>query len=174
MKAIAILTFLLVAAAAGIGVKILLEKKAAAYEYPIHRAITSKDGRTLDAVIHGRSESMLIIERLSDGEEFDLAISQLSAEDQIFAEKLALTTKDASLTEARKKSEKAGDSFIQSRLESIEDLQEKYDAITNEIASGSLSPSILRSRRAQLERVEQEIEELRSAIKQYQYRNKIE
>ena len=174
MKSVSILTLLLILAAAGLGVKIFLEKQAETYDYPVHRTITSEDGRSLEVVIHGRSESMLSIERLSDGREFDWEISKLSAEDQEFAEKLALTTKDEILAAEREKSQQDSDSYIESRLKRIEDLQSRYEALEIEIASGSLTPSVLTNRRTQRDRIEQEIEELHSAIAQYKYRNKIE
>jgi len=176
MKAISIITLILIFVAAGLGVKVYLENREKPLEYPVHRTLTSADGRSLEVVIFGRSLKNLSIERLSDGQRFDLPIANLDTTDRKFAELLPVTKDDSEVTAsvAEEPANKIVDSFIQSRLDAISNLKLKRAALTNEIESGSLSDLIAKNRKKQLKSADAEIRSLQSAITQYKYRNKID
>ena len=174
MKAVSVFTVLLILVAGGLAAKIYFDERDKALEYPLHRTLTSSDGRTLDVVIHGRTESALVIERLNDGNVFHLDITNLSTDDQALAGQLPVNRFEPGGQQSVSKTPQSDDPYIQSRLDSISKLQSRLVALENEIDSGSLNSMLLKNREDELARVEAEITELQSAIKQYKYRNKIQ
>lgn len=175
MKAVSVITLILVVVAAILGARVYLENREESMEYPIHRTLTSADGRSLDVVIHGRSTSNLSIERLSDGQRFDLPIAKLDAVDREFTQQLPVTKKESKATTSapRAPAKDSADSFIQSRVKAIADLRSKRTALLDEIETGSFSDLIAKNRKNELKRVDKEIEGLQSDITQYKYRNKM-
>ena len=175
MKAVSVITLILIVVAAILGARVYLENREESTEYPIHRTLTSADGRSLDVVIHGRSTSNLSIERLSDGQRFDLPIETLDTVDREFSQLLPVTKKESEVAapEIKKPEPEIVDSYIQSRLDAISDLRSKRTALLDEIETGSFSDLIAKNRKNELKRVDKEIEGLQSAITQYKYRKKI-
>ena len=57
-------------------------KQTASWGYPIHRRLTHSDGRTLDAVINGRSQGNIYFRSLRDQRNYTYAIQRLSSADK--------------------------------------------------------------------------------------------
>lgn len=57
---------------------------------PLRRTLTAMDGRTLDAVLLGRTENAVSVRRQADGQEFVIPLEKLSAADRDFIRASAL------------------------------------------------------------------------------------
>lgn len=60
---------------------------------PLRRTLTATDGRTLDAVLLGRTETAVRIRRQADGQEFVIPLEKLAAADRDFIRASALPVK---------------------------------------------------------------------------------
>lgn len=128
-------------------------------EYPVARMLTSSDGKALDASILGKTGNVLHIERVNDGNRFDLPIERLAEEDRKFALRLPEETPPAP--------PKAGetDPYIKSREALIADLQRKIAEAKSVVKSGdSMSGMVLRKRREEIVKMEKEVKTLQSEI----------
>lgn len=176
MKAVSSFTLVLILVAAALGAKLYLDQREMSLDYPLHRTLTSNDGRTLDVVIHGKTESAIVIERLSDGNTFHLDVANLSAEDRALAESLPINRKTTRAERPQSSSQPGNhkDSYVQNRLDKIEELRSKLADLTKEINSGKLNSMMLNNRIDERERIEAEIKELQTAIRDYKSPSRID
>lgn len=127
-------------------------------EYPIPRMLTSSDGKALDASILGKTGNVLHIERVSDGNRFDLPIERLAEDDRKFALRLPEETPPAAKVEET-------DPYIKSREALIADLERKIAEAKSVVKSGdSMSGMLLRKRREEIVKMEKEVKTLQSEI----------
>lgn len=160
-----------------IGAAILVGGAFAAFEltrpkFPAMRAIVNQEGKELKAVVLGKWEGYLTVERIADGQRFDLPIKGLSLSDQVYA--FRLREEKAPPPPAPKPSAKPEEPYIASRRKAIEDLKERAKIYTVEINSGTLSDLLHQARIEQLAKVKMEIKNLEVAIETYKFRNRTE
>lgn len=156
-----------------IGAAILVGGAFAAFEltrpgFPVERAIVNQEGKELKAVVLGKWEGYLTVERMADGQRFDLPIKGMSLSDQIYAFRL----REEKVPPPP--APKLEDPYIASRLKAIEDLKERAEIYEVEINSGTLSDLLHQARVEQLAKVKVEIKNLEVAIETYKFRNRTE
>ncbi len=138
-------------------------------EIPVRRTLTNADGRTIDAMIVGKTGATLHLDRRSDGVRFELPESTLGWSDRFFAWRLP---EQSPPPPPPPEEEEPGDSYIASRSQRIEDLVRKRAEFVAEIESGSLSGILTRKRREDVIAIDREVAELGAAIEAHRTRSK--
>ena len=148
-------------------------------DYPIHRQLTDSQGRPLEGHIVAKAEGSLYVLRSSDETNFEIPIADLSQDDQEFAERLpelmpppgfrhgeravSLQTKG----KGKVVTSKPVPAYIANRREEIERLEQKIERLDIEIRSTN-NTMIIRSRNEQIQRILEDIYELKADIERYE------
>ncbi len=138
--------------------------------FPVSRVIVNQEGKELEAKILGKWDGALTVERIADGQRFDLSVNTLSLADRAYA--LRLREEKAPPPPAPEPSAKPEDPYITSRRKAINDLKERANIYTVEINSGTLSDLLHQARIEQLAKVQMEIKNLEVAIETYKFRSR--
>lgn len=135
---------------------------------PVERRLTDNGGRALDATIVARTESSLFVVRQSDGLQAEIPLATLSPDDQSFAAGLELKEPPPDFRKAAADPAKAPKPpYVASREAEIERLTRENQRLLSE-AESSTNEMLVRNRRSTIQKNEEEIAKLRSAIERYQ------
>lgn len=135
---------------------------------PVDRVLTDNQGRSLDATIVGKSADAVQVVRKSDGLNAEIAIANLAENDRAFVEALdAVSPPDGFLVGRKKESgKKEPDPYIKSRLDEIARLEEENSRLQIE-ADSTTNSMVSKNRLNTIDKNEEEIEKLRTAIQLY-------
>ena len=147
----------------------LLSWKLTKPAIPVNRILENAEGRRLDVVIQGKNGATLFVDRVGDGERFEIPIQSLGWKDRFFVMRLEEQAPPVKLV---KKEEEPVDPYLESREGEIKALEEKKALFVQEISSGSLSDILARKRKEDVGTIDLEIRKLTLSIDQYRYRNK--
>jgi hypothetical protein len=140
------------------------EKPPPVRDLPVHRTITSSDGKSLKVRIVGKQPNVLIVERVSDNVRFEIPLERLSEADKRFFNRLR--------NEVLPKTTPDEPDYVTKRRILILDLTERAELYKKEIASQTLSSNLHEKRIQDLANVEKEIRELEVAIENFKFRNR--
>ena len=136
---------------------------------PVNRLLENAEGRQLDVIVQGKSGVTLFVDRVADGERFEIPIQSLGWKDRFFAMRLE---EQAPPVKVFKKEEEPVDSYLASRMKEIKSLEEKKALFEREISSGTLSDILGRKRQEDVLKIDEEIKKLSVSMDQYRARNK--
>lgn len=139
-------------------------------EIPVDRILTDDQGRSLDATIVGKSAEAVQIIRKSDGLNAEIPIAKLAEKDRQFVDGLDMAAPPADFAVGRTReaaSKKESNPYVQNRLDEIARLQEENIKLQIE-ADSSTNSMVVKNRLNTIEKNEQEIEKLRTAIHLHQ------
>lgn len=127
---------------------------------PIPRMLTDKEGRQIDATIIGHAPGYLTIIRSLDNQRFELAVVNLSEQDQAYVRSLPMfdppSASDEPETEPEEK-EHSINNFQQSRIDAIE---EEIDQLKEELKNYERKTIKWRTVTSEIERLEAEKQKL--------------
>jgi hypothetical protein len=136
------------------------EKPPPVRDLPVHRTITSSDGKSLKVRVVGKQANTLIVERVSDNVRFEIPLERLSEADKRFFNRLRNeVTSDKS-------------DYVTKRTALILELRERAELYRKEIASQTLSRNLHEKRILDLASVEKEIRTLEMSIENFKFRNR--
>ena len=161
LKTVLLILALLIGAA-------LLSWKLTKPAIPVNRILENAEGRRLDVVIQGKNDRTLFVDRVTDGERFEIPIQSLGWKDKFFAMRLKEQAPPAQIA----KEEEPVDSYLASRIRDIKALEEKKALFIQEISSGALSDILGRKRQEDVVKIDQEIKKLSASMDIYRARNK--
>ena len=133
---------------------------------PVQRTIVNSSGKLLDVLVQGKLGETLYVDRVSDGERFEIQIPTLSLQDRFFAMRLEEGAPPSVVVE------KVVDPFIASRTKQIAELKDKEILLKQEIKSGTLSGILAAKRKEDLAATIEDLKKLELAIQDYKYRNR--
>ena len=118
------------------------------------------------ALVQGKLGETLYVDRVADGERFEIQIPTLSLQDRFFAMRLEEGAPPSVVVE------KVVDPFIASRTKQIAELKDKEILLKQEIKSGTLSGILAAKRKEDLAATIEDLKKLDLAIQDYKYRNR--
>lgn len=148
------------------------EKEPERIPLPVDRVLTDSQGRELDATVIGRNSLRLTVVRRADEARFDIAIEDLSVEDQAWARTLtfqAVPLESDGTDGAGSGAPKEVPPYIKSREERIAHLEERI--VRYKSMGKSSSNTIMRKEYiSKVIDMKKEIDELKTDIQTYDYR----
>lgn len=129
---------------------------------PLHRLLTDKEGRSIDATITERGPDFIKFIRRSDGKDFDYPLSRLSEKDLLFIKDLPLTI--------TKPMPKPTPSYIANRLKEMEELKLRLEVVENDL-NRTLSEIKEGGLKGERDRLKQRILSLERQIETYKRQN---
>jgi rRNA maturation endonuclease Nob1 len=136
-------------------------------DLPVHRTITSSDGKSLKVRVVGKQANTLIVERVSDNVRFEIPLERLSEADKRFFNRLRNEVTSDESDYVTKESD-----YVTKRTALILELRERAELYRKEIASQTLSRNLHEKRILDLESVEKEIRTLEMSIENFKFRNR--
>jgi hypothetical protein len=136
---------------------------------PVPRMIVNSAGKSLEVLVQGKIGDTLYVDRVADGERFEIQIPTLSPGDRFFA--MRLDEEPPPVKEVEKE-EARDDSFVASRTKQIAEMKDKAALIKQELKSGTLSDILAAKRKEDLDVITEDIKKLEIGIQEYKYRNR--